>query len=134
MPASPDDVAAWISSGEFDENGGVKKILDAITARFAMGVVGVRWRIDLPDLSLHEDELFHGEAEDIEKEARVNWTDVKPARSARECGAVLRVCYRHRLGLSAEEAAEKVAAMRVLDIVNAFSEEQVTDPPKDSAT
>ena len=131
---TPDEVAEAIRHGEFDNNNGIKVLLDAITLRFQVGQIGLRWRIDLPDLSVHEDELLFGEAEQIERESRVNWTEIKPPRSARECGAVLRACYQHRNGLSADAAREKVAAMCLLEIVNAFSEEQVEQPPKDSAS
>jgi hypothetical protein len=127
-------VVEWIKTGEFDEDGDMLAIVDAIRFQGETGAYGFRWKVVLPDITIEEDDLSVLEYEDIERLTRQSWLLLKPARSAREATALLRTVFKHRLGLDDEQINERLKGMKAIDFANAVIEEQVTDPPKDSGT
>jgi hypothetical protein len=130
-------VVAWIKNGEFDEGDDLGHVMDAIRFQLETGAVAFGWRLKIDGHTLDEDDLMHGAWEDVEKELGSSWLlftptpSTTPATRARRIGALMRAVYHHHLGLTREEAAEKVRTTRSADLIAALEEVQVIDPPKD---
>jgi hypothetical protein len=129
-------VVAWIKNGEFDDDDDLKQIMDAIRFQIETGAIAFGWRLHIDDTTLDEDDLMHGAWEDVERELGSSWLlftpqpSTTPATRARRIGALMRAVYHHHLGLTREEAAEKVRTTKSADLIAALEEVQITDPPK----
>lgn len=133
-----ESVVEWIKSGEFDDGDAVKQIMDAIRFRVAAGAIGFEWVLTLPEITIAEDDLMHGAWEDIEGEIGQSWLlfqpnnrSISPGERAKRIGALARAVFHHHLGMTRDEAAEKVRTYNSKQLVEALSERQVEDPPKD---
>jgi hypothetical protein len=135
MSPTPDDIIAGIRNGDYDED--IGRILNAITPRFQVGAIGYRWKINLPDLILDEDQLTVGELEDIERVTGLSWTRCDLPNllsSAKRWSGFLQVLYMSRAGLNADEASERVRGMNALQVAEGITDTTVVDPPKGSGT
>ena len=128
---SIDNVLVDIKAGNFD--GDLTDILKAVNFRMSTGQVATRWKIDLDDLEVTEDDMTVGELEQIEKALGINWSQIQPLRSASTAGAMLRVFLQTRGDKSEEEADELVTAMRLDELLKAVERYEVVDPPLDQS-
>jgi hypothetical protein len=126
---SAQDIAQWIAAGDLD--GDLVAILESIQLRFADGMASMRWVIDFDGLVVTEDDLTLDEAFAIEKAAGCNWSEIEPVRSAAHCRAIVGVCLGTRLNLTASEVEEKLAAMKVSELLKGIRREEVNPAPLD---
>lgn len=104
-------VAAQLLSGELD--GELKAVSEALGERVKAGVGLVRWRVDLPDLSVTQDEITLGEAVSFERATGLTWGEMEPLGSAEHAAAILLCLYQSRNGLTEEAAEAHVDALPV---------------------
>ena len=128
---SGQNIANRIAAGDYDDHLGA--IFEALQVRFNEGAATSRWVISFEDLNVTEDDLTLDEAFMIEKVAGCTWDAIEPVRSAAHCRAILSVCMTQRLNLTAEEADQRLKALKVVELLKSIKREMVVPAPLDSA-
>ena len=120
-------VAVSIRKGECDDQ--MDEVVNAIQARVMDGAVALRWRVQLDDLDVTEDQLLLDEAFLLEELLGVSWGAIEPLSSAKHASALLRVLYGRTC--DDDEATAKVKALTVKEVMGAITRTTEVDPPKD---
>ena len=117
-----------IIGGDFD--GHLNDIATALANRAQIGAVVNKWKMKLGDLELTEDDLTFEEVALWSKVAGASWLELRPLTAdVSMCRALLLVLIESRLGLTGDEAAEKLKSYRALDVIEAFSSYEVEQSP-----
>jgi hypothetical protein len=127
---SGQDIAQHIAAGDLD--GELVALLEVIQARFMEGASSMRWLIEFDGLEVAEDDLTLDEAFSIEKAAGCNWSEIEPVRSAAHCRAIIGVCLGTRLKLTQPEVEEKLAKIKVSELLKGIRREEVVPAPLDT--
>jgi hypothetical protein len=120
--------ASAIRKGECDAD--LADVLNALMERVSTGEVALRWRLDLDDLHVTEEDLTLGEADMLERLLGCTWGEVNPLKSAEHAAALIRVCLVSRTGITTEEASDLTKGYPVKRVVDAITQYAETDPPK----
>lgn len=110
MTSSPEleRLILQIRAGHIDHDQ-VVTLAKAVGAAIADHEIALRWVIELPDGFTHRaGDTKVSEAVAIEKALGCDWSFVHPGRNAGQLSEVLAVLFRTRLGLSEEQAREKL--------------------------
>jgi hypothetical protein len=129
MTETGQDFAQRIASGEYDGN--LSGILDALQLRFSQGDVAMKWKIDYEDLHVEEDDLTLDEAFLIEKIAGCTWGDIDPISSASHCRAILAACMSERLGITVDQAQDRLKKIKVVELLKSIKRIEITPSPLD---
>lgn len=89
------------------------------------------WILTFDGQVYREADLTIDEAERIENATSTTWRQINPIRSAKHARSILETFLITRAGLSPEEAAKKVGALKVNDYLDLLStEEDDADLPR----
>ncbi len=123
-------IASQIVNGDLDAE--IHTVLNAVMRRVMTGAVTTNWRLDIGDLSASEEDLTLDEAALLEEIlAPATWKEIDPLKSAHDAKALIGVLYRTRLGLTLEQAAERMKPLTVKQVMDAMSRTSEVNPPKD---
>lgn len=105
---SAEVVAQRIASGQYDDDG-LFELVKVITAAIGRSELALRWVIRLPGgEEFRAGDVKPSEAVLIERALGLDWSRVHPGRSAHQLAEVLVVLFVSRLGLTEEQAREKL--------------------------
>lgn len=120
------EIRMGIVAGDYD--GHIVTLSQALQARAMSGEMFVKWELHLDELELTEDDLTFTEAVRWSKVAGENWANLRPLMDASVCQALLLVLLDSRLGLTGDEAMEKLNGWTQRQVVEAFTEYEVSAP------
>lgn len=126
---SPGQQAAMdMTLGKFDDD--LATVYEAFLNRIDATGHGIKWKLDLPDLHITQDDLTLGECVRLERESGMDWQQMSgPLASGEHARRFLVLFFETRLNLSAEDAAARADAMGINDVTNAFGA-YIGDRPK----
>lgn len=126
IAADVSEIRMGILAGDYD--GHLVTLSEALQARALSGETFVKWQLKLDELDLTEDDLTFPEAVKWSKVADENWTNLRPLMDASACHALLLVLLDSRLGLTGDAAREKLNGWTQRQVVDAFTEYEVSIP------
>lgn len=122
------ELRAGIVAGHYD--GQLEKLQNAITARLQdIDGPDIRWRLDLDDISVTEDDLTMEEAAAWEKRSGLPWRMLRPANLATIASSLIVTVLMTRNGMSEEDAVERTNKLTAAAVAAAMSNYEVVAPP-----
>lgn len=85
------------------------------------------WRLEFEGEVYREVDLTLDQVERIEEITKDSWLRIAPLKSAKHAKAILTVCHADRAGVSLDEAAKKVGAVKADDFVGMLSVEPLDE-------
>lgn len=125
-PADVATIVGNILAGAVD--GAHDQVLNAIALRLHAVNGGLRWKIDLPDVQVTQDELTLGEARLVQSLAKKSWLTIDPINDVAMTIAVITALLHTRAGLPLDKAVARVDKMPAVDVAQAIKQYTVSLP------
>ncbi len=117
-----------IRRGQYD--GHLVQLTDVIREHVASSDdIAVKWKLQVGDLTVTEDDLSFPEAVEWENRSQVSWLMLSPAGSAAICKALLVTVLISRKGMSEDEAEAHLNTWTHAQIVGALTLYEVDQTP-----
>ena len=134
---TPEEVAAEfqalklrIIGGDYD--GFLVDIAAACGTRVQVSDISNKWKCDLGDLHVTEDDLTFDEVHRWSKLADRSWIELRPLDQDIDlCWSLLVVLHGTRLGLEGDAVQERMKTYTFTQVLEAFSNYEVAAPPLD---